>query len=257
MLRTYLRLPWHVGLLKNALATLGPVWSQFCRSFYIFCFHLPKPFSNFFGTFGNYWFLRTMHSLGKGEPGKNEKLLSRLNPKEAGEAMAMSTGPGMLQLEETLESNASLRYGESLRKRVHDRGMSEKARIYQDGLFLGRWEKSLQVTAALFDIRPANEGAMVHRRFSALKAPTTFLLGEYDPAFDQKLALTGINDFLVSGSHVVLVKGAGHWLPLEPSGRRVVERVITWALNEEAKTAHEGKSSLFTTMSGVRVVLEK
>ncbi|KAF1919088.1 Alpha/Beta hydrolase protein [Ampelomyces quisqualis] len=256
MFRTYLYSPWHLGLLKNGWATFGPVRSQFRRSFYIFCFHLPKPFSNFFGMFGNYWFLRTMHSLSKGKLGKDEKLLGCLNPKEAGEAMAMSIGPGMRQLDENPEDNSSLRYGESLRKRLHDRGMSEKARIYQDGLFLGKWEKSLQTAVALFEIGAADEGTMAHQHIAALKAPATILLGERDPAFDWQLALTGIKEFLTRGSHVVMVKDAGHWLPLEPSGRRVVEKVISWALNEEAKTEREGKSTLFATMSDARVVLE-
>jgi pimeloyl-ACP methyl ester carboxylesterase len=189
-----------------------------------------------------------MHRLGKGKgkPVKNEKLIGRLDAREFGEAMAMSTGPGMRQLDELPEGNGSLRYGESLRKRVHDRGMSEKARIYQDGLFLGNWEKSLKTTIALFEIGAVDEG-MVRRRFGALKAPATILLGEHDPAFDRQLALTGIKDFLVRGSHVALVKDAGHWLPLEPSGRRVAEDFIAYALDEQV--------NLYARMSDVRTIV--
>jgi pimeloyl-ACP methyl ester carboxylesterase len=257
MLHTWVPSPFNVRLLKTAFAALGPVRSQFRRSFYIFCFHLPWPFSNFFATFGNYWFLRVLHSLGKGKPRKNEKLIGRLDPKEVGEAMAMSTGPSILQLQESAEG---LRYGESVRKRVGDRGMSQKVGIYRDGLFTGTWEKSLETTAALYEIGEAGSTSSAPLLGSvpegSLKAPTTFMLGERDPAFDQQLCLGNMKDFLVSGSQVVLVKDAGHWLPLEPSGRRVVEKTVSWALSEEAATNNEKVSTPFATMSEVKVVME-
>lgn len=259
MLHTWIRTPVNFRLLKKAFATLSPVRSQFRRSFYIFCFHLPWPFSNFFATFGNYWFLRILHSLGKGKPRKDENLIGLLDPKEAGEAMAMSTGPAALQLGGTAEKG-TLRYGESVRKRVGDRGMSQKVGIYRDGLFIGKWEKSLETTAALFEIATAN-GSTPHSSVSfagliggapegSFKAPTTFMLGERDPAFDQQLALSNIKDFLVTGSQVVLVKDAGHWLPLEPSGRRVVQKTVAWALSGDTK------SSPFAAMGDVKIVFE-
>lgn len=259
MLHTWIRSPFNLRLLKKAFTALGPVRSQFRRSFYIFCFQLPWPFSNFFATFGNYWFLRVLHSLGKGSPRKDEMTLGRLNPSEVGEAMAMSTGPGMAQLETTKGGNESLRYGESVRKRVNDRGMFEKVKIYRDGLFIGKWEKSLETTAALYDIGSANgstsqssSGPLLGGQpRGALKAPTTFVLGERDPAFDRQLALNNAKEFLVEGSQVALVKEAGHWLPLEPAGRRVLEKVVVWALSEDEST-----SGPFATMSEVKVIVE-
>ncbi|EAT80810.1 hypothetical protein HBH56_162070 [Parastagonospora nodorum] len=256
MLRTWIHTPTNFRLLKTALTTLDPVRSQFRRSFYVFCFHLPWPFSSFFATFGNYWFLRTLHSLGKGKARKDEKLIGRLDPKEAGEAMAMSTGPGKLQMSDSHVT----RYGESVRKRMSDRGMSQKVGIYRDGLFIGKWEKSLQTTAALFEIASA-AGSTPHSSVSSdplmggapegsLKAPTTFMLGDHDPAFDQRLALSNAKDFLVGGSQVLLVKDAGHWLPLESGGRRVVEKTVSWALSGETKTTP------FAAMSDVKVVVE-
>jgi pimeloyl-ACP methyl ester carboxylesterase len=265
MLHTWIRSPTNVRLLKTAFTALGPVRSQFRNSFYIFCFHLPWPFSKFFATFGNYWFLRILHSLGKGKARKDEQLIGRLDPREAGESMAMSTGPSTTQLEEPTEGRSTLRYGESVRKRVSDRGMSEKMGIYRDGLFIGAWEKSLETTAALYEIGSAT-GSTPHSSTSApllgsapdgsLKAPTTFMLGERDPAFDQRLALSNVKDFLVGGSQVLLVKDAGHWLPLEPSGRRVLEKTVSWALSEEATTQHGKVSMPFTAMSDVKVVVE-
>jgi pimeloyl-ACP methyl ester carboxylesterase len=260
MLHTWVRSPSNVRLLKTAYTALGPVRSQFRHSFYIFCFHLPWPFSNFFATFGNYWFLRILHSLGQGEPQKNEKLIGRLNPKEVGEAMATSAGPSITQVKEAAKGNSVLRYGESVRKRVGDRGMSQKIGIYRDGLFTGRWEKSLEATAALYEIAESGSTFSAPLLGSApegsLKAPTTFMLGERDPAFDQQLVLGNMKDFLVSGSQVVLVKDAGHWLPLEPSGRRAVVKTVAWALSKES-TSHHGKiTTPFAAMSEVKVVVE-
>jgi hypothetical protein len=265
MLHTWISSPFNLRLLKTSFAALGPVRSQFRRSFYIFCFHLPSPFNKFFATFGNYWFLRIMHSLGKGKVRKNENLIGRLNPKEAGEAMSISTGPGMLQLNASTEGKSTMRYGESVRRRVPDRGMSEKARIYRDGLFVGKWEKSLETTAALFEIG-TRTGSTPHSSTSsaplmgslpegALKAPTTLILGEHDPAFDQRLALSNVKDFLVGGSQVVLVKDAGHWLPLEPIGRRVLEKTVSWALGREAGSEQANNQTPFAAMSDVKVVV--
>ena len=170
--------------------------------------------------------------------------------------MAMSTGPGKLQINDSQLNT----YGESVRKRVGDRGMSQKVGIYRDGLFIGKWDKSLKTTAALFDIASA-AGSTPHSSIASdplmggvpegsLKAPTTFMLGDHDPAFDQRLTLSNAKDFLVAGSQVVLVKDAGHWLPLEPRSRRVVEKTVLWALSGETKTTP------FAAMSDVKVVVE-
>jgi hypothetical protein len=255
MLRTWTRSPTNFRLLKTAFTALDPVRSQFRRSFYIFCFHLPYPFSKFFATFGNYWFLRVMHSLGKGKPRKDENLTGRLNPKEAGESMAISTGPGLLQLATSTEGNSGLKYGESVRRRVHDRGMSEKAKIYRDGLFMGKWDKSLETTAALYEIprtRPSSSG----QPKGSLKAPTTFILGDRDPAFEKRLALGNIKDFLVGDSQALLVKDGGHWLPLEPVGRRVLEKTVSWALSGEINSEGARVQTPFAAMSDVKVVVE-
>ncbi|KAF2029271.1 alpha/beta-hydrolase [Setomelanomma holmii] len=256
MFHTWIQSPTRLRLLRTAAGELGPIRSQFSRSFYIFCFHLPWPFSNFFATFGNYWFLRLLHSLCKGKPRKNEKLLDRLNPKEAGDAMAMSTGPATSQFED-LKGKSTMRYGESVRRRVHDRGMAEKIRIYREGLFLGKWDKSLETTAALFDLtqtalssKSTLASLMDGLPHGSLRAPTTLVLGERDPAFDQKLGLNNVKDYLNGSSQVILIKDAGHWLPLEPAGRRVLEKTLLWAL------AGNDSATPFAEMSDVKVVVE-
>jgi pimeloyl-ACP methyl ester carboxylesterase len=213
---------------------LKPVISQFRRSFYIFCFLLPWPFSAFFASFGNYWFLRIMHSLSEGKGDKKEELLKRLSIPAAAEAMSVSTGPALEQLN---SPTTNAKYGESVRRRVADRGMSQKIRLYRESLFLGPWEKSLELTAALFELQPSGGSSSPTTPKGALKAPATLLLGEYDLAFDRKLALDNIRDYLIKGSRVLLMKGGGHWLPTEPKGRRVIEEMVSGALNDTSGNA--------------------
>ncbi|KAF1829934.1 alpha/beta-hydrolase [Decorospora gaudefroyi] len=257
MLKTWIRSPLNIGLLKNGLSALRPVVSQFRRSFYIFVFHLPWPFSNTFATFGNYWFLRVLHDMGKGPRTKTDKTFTALNPVDAGEAMAISTGPGLAQLEKGNVNGD--RYGESVRRRTGDRGMSEKIRIYRENLVFGKWEKSLETTAALFNISSnavsgassTSSGVLSNTApKGALKAPATIILGERDPAFDRRLALDNARDYLVKGSQVVIIKGAGHWLPLEQIGRRALEKTVLWALHDDV----ENESIPFEAMSDVRVL---
>ena len=158
-----------------------------------------------------------MHDFGKGARKRTEKTFWRLSTQEAAEAMAMSAGPSLAQMNEFED----IKYGESVQGRMSDYGMAEKIRIYREGLFLGEWQKSLEVTAALFELA-IDGSSSVHSTSSrgpfldngpkgAFRAPITLIVGERDPAFERRLALEGIKDFLVKGSQVVLVKGGGHW----------------------------------------------
>lgn len=253
MLRTWSKSPTNTALLKNALRALEPVRSQFRRSFYIFCFHLPEPLDVFFTTFGNYWFLRVLHTLSIGPHDQADDLLARLNSKDAAEAMCVSTGPGTSQLLDQPVGVPQGRYGESVRRRIRDRGMSEKIRIYRENLFVGPWEKSLETTAALYELRSGNDGRSDARPRGALKAPTTLVLGERDPAFDLRLALANVKEYLVKGSQVLVVKDAGHWMPTEPTARVVLEQLTLWALSEESSV---GKATPFAGMLNVKVLEE-
>jgi pimeloyl-ACP methyl ester carboxylesterase len=245
MLHTYIRHPLSISLLKNAFATLKPVLGQLGKSFYVFIFKLPYPLSTFFATFGDYWLLKVLHNVAAGLLGPDGKFKRKLNEQEAMDHLATSTGPGVSQLNLV----GDLEYPEAVSKRIHDLGMSEKIRIYREGLLIGTWEKSLETVVALSEIpasasrhgsRSSGAGLFDDGPPGAVKAPTTIVYGKHDLGFDRRLALEGISDYLGRGSQVVLLEGSGHWLPIEEFGSRALERVVQWALGDEA--ASLGKS---------------
>ena len=163
----------------------------------------------------------------------------------------MTTGPALPQLIDQPVGGPTGRYGESVRRRISDRGMSEKIRIYREGLFIGQWEKSLETTAALYELRSGKDQSSSVAPKGAPKAPTTLVLGEKDMAFDLRLALDGLKDYLVKGSQVLIVKEAGHWMPLEPTARVVLQQLVLWALSEDSSP---GKATPFAGMLNLKVV---
>ncbi|KAF1979357.1 alpha/beta-hydrolase [Bimuria novae-zelandiae CBS 107.79] len=237
MLHTYSRQPLRLSLLKNAFKTLQPVLNQLKRSYYIFIFNLPSPLATFAATFGNYYFLHALHrAANKRRP---------LTPKQAGEAMASSVGPGAPQLD---EPNA-YPHASALKARLSNNGMREKLRLYREGLARGVWEKSIETVVALSEVQAsstrgsggAGTGLFDDGPPGALKAPATIIYGLEDPAFEKRLALDGIGDYLARDSQVLALERAGHWLPLEEVGSKVVEEVVVWALEGEQTTKNIAK----------------
>ncbi|KAL5413517.1 hypothetical protein PMIN03_003728 [Paraphaeosphaeria minitans] len=236
MLHTYMRQPTRISLLKNAYNTMKPILSQCRRSFYIFIFNLPYPLAPILPTFGNYWFLRLLHKAGHGRlaPNKYRKLTS----KEAGNAMASSAGPDLAQLD---EPNG---YAASLKSRLPNNGMLEKVRIYREGLFRSPWEKSIVTIVALSEIQSLGKrgsggsgaGLFDDGPPGALKAPATIMYGADDPAFESRLVLDGVGDYLAKDSQVVVLEDSGHWLPLEELGSNAIEEVIAWSMDGEEGT---------------------
>lgn len=254
MLHTYLRRPLNIRLLKNALSTLVPIISQLGRSFYVFIFRLPYPFSTSFVTFGNYWFLKLLHNVAAGLLRPDGSWSRKLGSKETAEFLSMSAGPSVTQI---LEAEGE--YPESVRKRAGDWGMSEKIRIYREHLLLNPWEKSLETVVELSEIptslRRSSSGAgfLDEGPAGALKAPATVVYGIEDRSFDKRLGLEGLGDYLVKGSQLLTIAGAGHWLPFEGVGSKVLEEVVDWAMGDE----NEPLSETLEAMKDVRFVVEK
>lgn len=230
MLHTFTHDLTNTALLKRSLSTVGPVLSQLRLSFYIFIFNLPMPLASFFIRMGNFWFIRLTHIL--------QAKKRRAAPEVLGELLAASSGPALPE-KIVRSSTWNRQYGESVIRRIPDHGMSEKIRFYREGLALSPWTKSLEAIAALTEIsRGPSLATSGHALFDdgppgALKAPATIIYGNKDPAFDRRLALSGLSDYLGRRSHVVVVKEGGHWLPTEEVGAKVIADVAEWALRGE------------------------
>ncbi|KAF2503318.1 putative alpha/beta fold family hydrolase [Lophium mytilinum] len=249
MLHTWLQRPLSVRLLKTAFRTVSPLLSQARKSGYVVVFQLPPPLSNFAGRMGSKWFLRLLHKLSR-KPGP-----AGLSPAEAAECMAATIGPGAAQLGTITEDG--LAYPEAVKQRQHDDGWSEKIRIYREGLFKGKWEKSLEMIVRLSEL----DGQSFSRRSSSgaglfedgppgsLQAPVTVVYGKKDPAFEQRLALEGISDYLTKRSQIVVLEKGGHWLPVEKAGADVLEQIVLWAL--------EGEDGALKSRLGDMVTIEK
>jgi pimeloyl-ACP methyl ester carboxylesterase len=154
--------------------------------------------------------------------------------------MAASLGPGKAQF--NLGTGEDLAYPESVKQRQRDGGWSEKIRVYREGLFRQKWEKSLEVVVRLSELEQSQSpsrrsssgtGLFDNGPPGSLKAPVTVVYGRLDPAFEPRLVLEGIADYLPRASQVVILEKGGHWLPVEQVGADVLEQIVRWALAGE------------------------
>jgi pimeloyl-ACP methyl ester carboxylesterase len=227
------------------MSNVSPVLGQLSKSGYVFTFQLPTLFTNFFGRVGNAWFLRVLHRVGRWQK-------TFLTGTAAAEAMAASVGPGLAECHpntapKDASSGEELSYPSSVAKRIATQGWHNKLRIYRDGLFLSPWPKSLETLFALSTLddqgknqpspqsprRPSTTGLFDTGPPGSLQAPATVVYGMKDPAFETRLGLEGMSDYLVRRSQVVLLERGGHWLPLEKNANRVLEEIILWSLEGE------------------------
>jgi len=194
------------------------------------------------------WFLRLLHKLTR-KP-------AELTPVEAAECMAASLGPGSAQFNSVTKDR--LTYPESVKQRLQDGGWSEKIRVYREGLWRDRWEKSLEMIVRLSELdqtqglsRRSSSGAGLFEDGPPgfLRAPVTVVYGKKDPAFEPRLALEGMSDYLTKNSQVVVLEEGGHWLPVERIGADMLKRIVKWAL--------EGEGGALRARLGKVVTLEK
>ncbi|KAF2264911.1 alpha/beta-hydrolase [Lojkania enalia] len=246
MIRTFFHWPFRPALVKSSLRTLSPVFGQIARSFYIFILQLPFPLAQLFTRFGNFWFLRVLHLVQARIITSKGKKDRRLTEKEKAEWMVVSSGPGVGQFPEGEASKEHQGYSESVKQRIKDFGLRQKIRIYREHLALNPWEKSLATIVALSEIEVppsrSNSGAGLFEDGppGALKVPATLIYGKHDPAFEGRLALEGISDYLVKGSQVLTVQKGAHWLPFEEEGINVLVETTLWALGDEKESLNEG-----------------
>lgn len=98
-----------------------------------------------------------------------------------------------------------------------------------------RRRSSLSVGASLFD--SAGDGPR-----GLLRAPTTVVVGAGDVAFDWRLALEGIAEYVGrKGGAVVVIERAGHWLVREDVGVKVLARVVAGVVGADEEIGGDGE----------------
>ncbi|KIW01234.1 uncharacterized protein PV09_07277 [Verruconis gallopava] len=233
MVRTWLRSPLKVRLLRRAFRNITPLLRQLVKSGYVFVFNLPFPMANLIGHVGDYWWFRYLNAVSTHpDPPKP------LSGVHGAELLAGSVGPSLRECPTALK-DSELTYSDSVRRRARTGGFQDKISFYRHGLAFAPWEKSLEALweldqlqqrkgrqrsascAAIFDTGP--EGS--------LQAPTTVIWGKGDVAIENAIALEGFRDYFgVKNSQVVVVSDCGHWSPLEKQGAPIFENAIEWAV---------------------------
>lgn len=248
MLHTFAAHPTNIRLLKTALFQLLPIASQLLKSFYIFIFNLPYPLACFFATFGNFWFLRLTHRI-QAPLNARGKRQECLQPKSSAKYLA-AVLPGDVQLSMlTVDGYAY----PGVKNRNNDFGMGEKIRLYREGLALGTWEKSIESIVALSELAgrnaaPAGPGRRRRRSsmsralfdegpVGALRAPATIIYGRKDSAFEPRLCLNGLGDYIGRDSQVFVLRNGGHWLPNERVGSALIEHCVRMEIDGGGVTA--------------------
>lgn len=228
MLPKWLGEPKRLSLLRSIKTTLAPVVTQIVKSSYVFIFNLPKPLPHVFGNLGNMWFIRYAHFLASG--GMNAP-----DGPEAAIHMASSLGPSASCCSSSTV-NGSQGYGLTVMERAPHGAWANSIRYYSEGLTTQRWEKSLETMAALHNLRSksrrSSSGAGIFEdKPGQLRAPTTVLWGEKDPALSSTIMTEGIKDYFVFESQVITLPKLGHWVPVEEGGAEVIADVVAWALD--------------------------
>ena len=225
--------------LPKAIFSLYPVTRHLYRLGCTFVFRLPAFVVRYFLSGGNRSFLRAIHKYAAGQ--NNSQL-------DQSTYLAGSLGPSSVETKtRTLERDGqkSQSYSSSVVLRAANQNSTyEATEYYRSNLLTGRWEKSIETVAALYDIellqgslRPRRQSSgapLFDERYSgALKAPVTVVWGQRDPVLKQEFCLDGITDYLAKDSQVVMLPRTGHWTVTELEGRVAIQRVIEWAVQGE------------------------
>lgn len=238
MLKTWLRSPFNISLIRKAFSNILPVIRQVVKSGYVFVFNLPYPLANVVGNVGDFWWYRYLNAVSTHpDPSKP------LSGTHGMELLASSVGPSTIQCGVVfVNSHPELAYSDSVRERANTGGSQEKLTYYRHGLAFSPWEKSLETLWELNQIqeqggrrRSSSAGALFDTGpKGSLKAPATIIWGKSDIALETSLALEGFKDFFgASDSQIIQIRRCGHWSPLEKQAVPIFEEVIEWTLGGE------------------------
>ncbi|KAI7473578.1 hypothetical protein KC351_g11041 [Hortaea werneckii] len=230
--------------LQKGWQEIRPVKNQLMKSSYIFMFNLPLPLqllSIALNLLIHYCHRqiaptkRRLHVISAASNGPSEAEATSRNPE------GQTYGPSVLRRAKTDPPGDWL----------------QRIRIYREGLATRSWKPC----EAVLPYTPSKEEASKsERKAGKLRYPTTIVFGLDDLAFDIRIALDGIEDYFapkdeVGGrrSHVVRLKGQGHWFFTQPQGGFVLERVLCSLLEKGDGGGLEGDLAKGVDQGGVEV----
>lgn len=231
MFKTALRSPFASrSVLFKAIKTLKPVFRQLLRSGYIAVMQLPMALVRYFGSGGNYSFLRAAHKASFRD--------AEFTVVDAAECMASTLGPSAEECKTRTPDGEG--YPTSVQKRVSG-NFAHMVSYYRHGAAVSRWQKSIETIGSLHEIARGSElrrsnsggGLFDDGPQGALKGNATVIWGKEDLALDPQLCLDGISDYLVHNSQVILLPRSGHFTPMERESRVALEKAVEWAVKGE------------------------
>ncbi|KAK8225360.1 Alpha/Beta hydrolase protein [Phyllosticta capitalensis] len=272
MIHTWMQEPLRLTLLRNAFRTVEPILSQLRKSSYIFAFRLPVPLIRIVSRLTGTTYLGVVHTVAA--QGLAQSAPSQKSTYTA-EALASSLGPGPEQCvapptassssssdtkTTSVDTSASsLAYAPSVAARARSPTLAwlNQTAYYRDGVGVHRWTKSLQTILSLSALDPTSSAARRRSSLSVgaslfdsagdgprglLRAPTTVVVGAGDVAFDWRLALEGIAEYVGrKGGAVVVIERAGHWLVREDVGVKVLARVVAGVVGADEEIGGDGE----------------
>jgi len=116
----------------------------------------------------------------------------------------------------------------------------EAIRLYREKLATQPWIVSPETRHMLATLPSskynANSNELPGKEIDgALKAPTTVIWGNADPALDARIMVNGIDQYMGAGSQVVMLESVGHWVPAEEAGGKVVVKIVEAVLKGELR----------------------
>lgn len=218
---------------REAWTSIEPVLSQLQRSYYVFVFNLPFPFSlitQFGFRAGRRCFLRTIarFAVTGAAPGffdrrtKLEKAVEESMAVHLAGALGPSESAFSTKLPSRAESAADgvAVYPRLVRERTQQRGgwgnvETESIRYYQDGLAWKVWRMSPRVKALYDGLSEQAPSRIKDDDTRRLQKPVKIVWGKNDPAGDWRVLVDGVGSWGEGMVEVRLIDGVGHWVPCE------------------------------------------
>ncbi|KAF2770377.1 alpha/beta-hydrolase [Teratosphaeria nubilosa] len=232
-----------ISQLRLAWRDISPLLKQLLLSSYIFLFNLPL-----FGL--SKWFpwltahlLRIIHRQGHNRLTTAATLARPTTHQGAAPGPTSAPPASLLARSRALTFGPSLvetaGYGPDIAKRARRNppgDWDQRIRLYREGASTASWELDSELQN--HGIKPADW----RKRGYKFTCPVTVIFGLQDLALSPRICLDGMERYFPTSedvrgvqrgeSHIVRLKGCGHWSGLEPVGEKVLEETLRWLLDQ-------------------------